>query len=122
MRKLMTVAYEIFGPKSLLQKVEISDQLGEESFSDMLDEEDEMIAYTARQKKLEKLRIKKMKEEQARKNKEEEAKKKLQENDKISRQELAKHFSKHDAWIAIHGKVYDVTKYVSRHPGGSIIL
>ena len=36
--------------------------------------------------------------------------------------ELGKHFSKADAWIALHGRVWDVTKYCARHPGGNIIL
>eukprot|EP00949_MAST-11_sp_MAST-11-sp1_P003565 g3565.t1 len=32
--------------------------------------------------------------------------------------EVAEHGSKYDAWMAIHGKVYDVTKYIPYHPGG----
>jgi cytochrome b involved in lipid metabolism len=37
-------------------------------------------------------------------------------------EELAKHSKKNDCWLALFGKVYDVTQYVSQHPGGSIIL
>jgi cytochrome b involved in lipid metabolism len=33
--------------------------------------------------------------------------------------ELANHNSKENCWLAIAGKVYDVTKYIYAHPGGS---
>ncbi len=36
--------------------------------------------------------------------------------------EVALHASEKDCWMAIEGKVYDVTSYVSRHPGGKAIL
>jgi len=36
----------------------------------------------------------------------------------ITKEELAKRSSASNAWIAINGKVYDVTQYISRHPGG----
>ena len=32
--------------------------------------------------------------------------------------ELASHNSQDNCWLAINGKVYDVTKYISSHPGG----
>ena len=32
---------------------------------------------------------------------------------------LAKHSSDQDCWIIIENKVYDVTKFLSRHPGGA---
>lgn len=35
--------------------------------------------------------------------------------------DVRKHAHTTDAWIAIHGKVYDVTKFLSQHPGGAII-
>ncbi|KAH6943004.1 hypothetical protein HPB50_013624 [Hyalomma asiaticum] len=40
----------------------------------------------------------------------------------ITLQELEKHNAKDDAWILFRGEVYDVTKYVSEHPGGLAIL
>lgn len=40
----------------------------------------------------------------------------------ISKTELAKHNKRSDAWIAINGNVYDVTKWIDNHPGGDIIL
>jgi len=36
--------------------------------------------------------------------------------------EVAKHNKKTDAWIAIFGNVYDITKWISIHPGGDVIL
>ncbi|GAB5355431.1 hypothetical protein AAMO2058_000204900 [Amorphochlora amoebiformis] len=36
--------------------------------------------------------------------------------------DLAKHCSKDDLWCIIHGKVYDISQYVERHPGGIDIL
>jgi cytochrome b involved in lipid metabolism len=35
--------------------------------------------------------------------------------------ELAEHNTADDCWMAINGKVYDVTEYTSRHPGGAAI-
>ncbi|KAK5989575.1 NADH-cytochrome b5 reductase 1 [Cladobotryum mycophilum] len=37
-------------------------------------------------------------------------------------QEVAKHKSPNDVWMTIHGKVYDVTKYLDSHPGGLEVL
>lgn len=39
----------------------------------------------------------------------------------ISHDELAKHNKANDAWLAIRGKVYNVTKYMDFHPGGMLI-
>ncbi|KAF3391513.1 NADH-cytochrome b5 reductase 1 [Penicillium rolfsii] len=36
--------------------------------------------------------------------------------------DLALHKTKTDLWIAVHGKVYDVTNYVRDHPGGADVL
>eukprot|EP00004_Rigifila_ramosa_P022344 TRINITY_DN6094_c0_g1_i1.p1 TRINITY_DN6094_c0_g1~~TRINITY_DN6094_c0_g1_i1.p1 ORF type:complete len:130 (-),score=18.21 TRINITY_DN6094_c0_g1_i1:171-560(-) len=33
--------------------------------------------------------------------------------------EIKKHRSKESLWIVLHGRVYDVTKFVDTHPGGS---
>ncbi|KAJ5623792.1 Cytochrome b5 [Penicillium lagena] len=37
-------------------------------------------------------------------------------------EEVQKHNKLDDAWIVLHNKVYDVTKYLEDHPGGSAIL
>lgn len=37
---------------------------------------------------------------------------------RISPVDLAKHNKKDDCWIAVAGKVYDVTPYLAEHPGG----
>ncbi|RAO64552.1 uncharacterized protein BHQ10_000564 [Talaromyces amestolkiae] len=37
-------------------------------------------------------------------------------------EEVEVHKSRADLWVAIHGKVYDVTKYVKNHPGGVDVL
>ncbi|KAF3936776.1 hypothetical protein ABW19_dt0203016 [Dactylella cylindrospora] len=36
--------------------------------------------------------------------------------------ELAEHDQKESAFIAIHDKVYDVTKFVDEHPGGEEVM
>ena len=36
--------------------------------------------------------------------------------------EVAKHSKKSDAWIIIHNKVYNITKWIPKHPGGNIIM
>ncbi|KAJ8907718.1 hypothetical protein NDN08_007824 [Rhodosorus marinus] len=35
--------------------------------------------------------------------------------------ELSKHDLKEDSWVAIRGRVYDVTEFGSKHPGGEIL-
>lgn len=37
----------------------------------------------------------------------------------ISLSDLASHDSRSDCWIGYRGKVYDVTSYVPKHPGGA---
>jgi len=37
-------------------------------------------------------------------------------------EEVSKHNKKGDAWIALQGNVYDVTKWIPQHPGGDAIL
>jgi len=36
----------------------------------------------------------------------------------VTLEEVQKHTVKEDCWTIVHGKVYDITKYISRHPGG----
>jgi len=40
----------------------------------------------------------------------------------LSVDEVAKHASKQDCWVIIHGKAYDVTEFMPEHPGGSAII
>ncbi|KAI5075116.1 hypothetical protein GOP47_0009192 [Adiantum capillus-veneris] len=40
----------------------------------------------------------------------------------VSLEELQKHASADDLWISINGKVYDVTPWLTSHPGGDIPL
>ncbi|KAL3682921.1 hypothetical protein R1sor_000943 [Riccia sorocarpa] len=40
----------------------------------------------------------------------------------VSSEELRKHDKPGDLWISIEGKVYDVTEWLSRHPGGENAL
>ncbi len=37
----------------------------------------------------------------------------------ITPEEFAKHNSKEDCWVHFQGKVYDVTAWLSKHPGGA---
>jgi len=37
----------------------------------------------------------------------------------ISPEELAKHNTKEDSWVALYGEVYDLTAYAEEHPGGA---
>lgn len=40
----------------------------------------------------------------------------------ITRAELAQHKDAKSIWIAIHDKVYDITKFLEEHPGGEEVL
>eukprot|EP00760_Papus_ankaliazontas_P028773 PhM_4_TR393/c0_g2_i1/m.90709/K00101/lldD; L-lactate dehydrogenase (cytochrome) len=40
----------------------------------------------------------------------------------VSSEELSRHSSREDCWVAIRGHVYDVTAFASDHPGGAEIL
>lgn len=36
--------------------------------------------------------------------------------------QVAAHNSASDCWFSMHGRIYDVTKFVPKHPGGAAIL
>eukprot|EP00162_Nutomonas_longa_P024850 comp9287_c0_seq1/m.10668 comp9287_c0_seq1/g.10668 ORF comp9287_c0_seq1/g.10668 comp9287_c0_seq1/m.10668 type:complete len:126 (+) comp9287_c0_seq1:17-394(+) len=40
----------------------------------------------------------------------------------ISREEVSQHSSNSDCWVVINGKVYNVTKFLSEHPGGEEVI
>ena len=40
----------------------------------------------------------------------------------ISKSELSDHSTRESCWLAIDGSVYDVTSFISNHPGGDRIL
>ncbi|KAI9266843.1 hypothetical protein BDA99DRAFT_436720 [Phascolomyces articulosus] len=40
----------------------------------------------------------------------------------VSLQEIAQHNKKDDLWVIIHGKVYDLTKFLPEHPGGQKVV
>ncbi|KAJ9193476.1 hypothetical protein DTO166G4_3217 [Paecilomyces variotii] len=40
----------------------------------------------------------------------------------FSLKDIEGHNTKSDLWVAIHGKVYDITKYIQDHPGGQDLL
>mmetsp|Transcript_11817 Transcript_11817/g.36506 ORF Transcript_11817/g.36506 Transcript_11817/m.36506 type:complete len:135 (+) Transcript_11817:31-435(+) len=40
----------------------------------------------------------------------------------ISMADLAKHSKREDVWLAIHDKVYSISKYLDEHPGGEEVL
>lgn len=45
------------------------------------------------------------------------------ESEKIFRlEDVATHNNKEDCWVAIEGEVYDITNFISKHPGGEIIV
>ncbi len=41
---------------------------------------------------------------------------------RFSLSKISEHDSEESCWLAIHGKVYDVTEFLSEHPGGAAIL
>mgnify|MGYP001799519625 CR=1 FL=1 len=41
---------------------------------------------------------------------------------KLTRQEVQKHNTKDSKWIIIDSKVYDITNFSKRHPGGARVI
>tara|TARA_Y100000996_G_C22408035_1_gene595998 strand:+ start:516 stop:812 length:297 start_codon:yes stop_codon:yes gene_type:complete len=41
---------------------------------------------------------------------------------KLTEQDVKLHNSENDAWVIINKKIYDVTNFLSQHPGGKKIL
>ena len=39
-----------------------------------------------------------------------------------TREEVSLHDKRDDCWIIVHGKVYDVTNWLSKHPGGGDVI
>jgi L-lactate dehydrogenase (cytochrome) len=37
----------------------------------------------------------------------------------ISLEEVAKHNKQEDCWVVIHGRVFDLSKFLQEHPGGN---
>ncbi|XP_077227720.1 cytochrome b5, seed isoform-like [Tasmannia lanceolata] len=46
----------------------------------------------------------------------------MAENKAFTLSQVSVHSSKQDCWVIIHGKVYDVTKFLEEHPGGEDVL
>ena len=44
------------------------------------------------------------------------------DSQKYSASDVAKHSTKSDCWTIVDGGVYNITSYISEHPGGSEIL
>lgn len=40
----------------------------------------------------------------------------------VDSSELAKHNTKSSCWVAIHGEIWDVTEFLSQHPGGASLI
>ncbi|KAI9225337.1 MAG: glyoxylate dehydrogenase [Piptocephalis tieghemiana] len=40
----------------------------------------------------------------------------------LSREDVASHNTKEDCWVILHGRVYDLTDFLSRHPGGAAVI
>ena len=43
-------------------------------------------------------------------------------NKKYLLTEVAKHNTQEDCWVVLNGGVYNLTKYLATHPGGSAII
>src|SRR3989338_4622933 len=61
-----------------------------------------------------------MKDEKKKKKKKK--KKKMTQTKNYTFEEVQKHNTKKDAWLVINKKVYDVSKWSWKHPGGNVML
>jgi len=41
---------------------------------------------------------------------------------KITLSEVSKHNTATDGWVVLDKKVYDVSSYINKHPGGRVLL
>ena len=41
---------------------------------------------------------------------------------KLTGEEVAKHNTKEDCWVIVHGRAYDVTEFMPEHPGGPKVI
>ncbi len=46
----------------------------------------------------------------------------IQGSARLTNEEVAKHNSKEDCWTIVSGNVYDISDYISQHPGGNVIV
>ncbi|KAF8950481.1 hypothetical protein BGZ46_004491, partial [Entomortierella lignicola] len=46
----------------------------------------------------------------------------MAETKSFTKADLAQHSSKTDLYVAIHGKVYDISSFIDEHPGGEEVL
>eukprot|EP00892_Ulva_mutabilis_P002035 jgi/Ulvmu1/11832/UM080_0043.1 len=46
----------------------------------------------------------------------------MSESRVVTSAELQEHASNKDCWLAIHGKIYDITNYLVDHPGGDDVM
>ncbi|KAJ1731664.1 Cytochrome b5 [Coemansia sp. RSA 1939] len=46
----------------------------------------------------------------------------MSETKTFNAEEISKHYTRDDIWIVVHGKVYDVTKFLDEHPGGEEVI
>ncbi|KAI9093736.1 cytochrome b5-like Heme/Steroid binding domain-containing protein [Phlyctochytrium arcticum] len=46
----------------------------------------------------------------------------MPETKTFTQEQVASHKQDSDAWVIVHGKVYDVTQFLDSHPGGKKVL
>jgi len=102
----------------MLERVNSKNDFDCDDFSDMLEEENDIKKEKSLPKPPE---PKKLEKQKSNKNPPPKKEKPKLPTD-ITLEELKKHKTEDDAWIAVYDKVYDVTEYLQRHPGGKIML